>query len=120
MRVNNSLRSWPSFCNSTSPKAPMRRSSPPTLRTPRGALMSSTSTARSTDTASRPSAGTDLAESAARAVVREVRACVVSEHVLQRWGGGGLGHQLGLEVGGRADGPQHAAVHECDAVAQRV
>src|SRR6478735_8951868 len=120
MRVSNSLRSCPSFCNSTSPNAPMRRNNPPTRCSPRGARMSSTGTARSTDTAHRRSAGADLAQTAPRGVLREVRTGVVPEHVLERRLGGGLGAEVGLQVAGRANGLQHAVVHERDTVAQRV
>src|SRR6476620_2189149 len=100
--VNSSVRSWRSFCSSTSAKAPMRKVIPRTRRQPRGArtrLTAALEARGSTDTARRLPAGADGSEPGRRRVLDEVGTGVVAEHVLEA---GGLG-QRAFQLSGRAD-----------------
>src|SRR5258707_3777082 len=114
--VNSSVRSWRSFCSSTIAKAPTRMAIPRTRRQPRGARTISTATFGSTDTASRPSIRPDRTEPGLRAVLGQIRACVVTEVVLEcRVRRYGL-----LQFAQRTDSLSLNVVHQRHPIAQRV
>src|SRR5436190_8614932 len=112
--VSNSVRSCRSFCSSTIAKAPIRMAIPRTRCQPRGAR--TMPTCRSTDTAGRPSAVTDRAESGLRGVLLQSRTGVVTEDVFQsclrsRVGGDmGVSRHPTLQLGGRTECPQPAVL----------
>src|SRR6478672_4574004 len=114
--VNSSVWSWRSFCNSTIAKAPIRMAIPRTRRQPRGARTISTCTFCSTDTARRPSGVADRAEAGLRAVLLEIRACVVTEDVFQSR----VGRHPLLQLRRRAHRLKPAVVHQRHPIAQRV
>src|SRR6478735_2890688 len=116
MRVNNSVRSWRSFCNSTSANAPTRTASDRIRRQPRGARTRWMSARGSTDTASRPSARAHFLETGLRCVLVQIRSRVMAEHVLERrFRGDGL-----FQLARRADRAQPSVMHERHAVTQRI
>src|SRR5215211_6745032 len=99
MRVNSSVRSCRSFCNSTNAKAPTLNTIPRTRRHPWGARTSSTPAFGSTDTTRRPSRGADR-----------------PEDVLKR----GLFSDCLLQLRRRADRLQSTVMHQRHPVTQRV
>src|ERR1700738_887955 len=114
--VSSSVRSWRSFCSSTTAKAPIHMAIPRMRRHPRGARTISTSAFGSTDTARRPPAGPDRAEPGLRVVLGQIRAGVVTKDVLEwRVRRHGL-----LQLGRRADRLQLTVVHQRHPIAQRV
>src|SRR5262249_51202384 len=90
-RVNSSVRSYRSFCSSTRAKAPTGMAMPRTRRHPRGARTRPVEADESTDTAGRPWARADLAETRAPGVLSEFGPRVVAEDVLQ---GGAVAVQI--------------------------
>src|SRR5215217_3536466 len=116
MRVNSSVRSCRSFCNSTSAKAPTLNTIPRTRCHPWGARTSSTPAFGSTDTTRRPSCGADRPEAVLRGVLAEIRARIVTEDVLKR----GLFSDCLLQLRRRADRLQSTVMHQRDPVTQRV
>src|SRR5262245_29388065 len=116
-RVYSSERSWRSFCSSTTHIAPTRAATTRQPARARGGVSSSREV--STEPGSGAAGAADIPETLLPVLVRvvEIAPGEVAEDVFQAGVVALLGRQVVLELAGRAQTADPAAVHQRDAVA---